>query len=171
VITIYRTQEEEIRETEREVWDSYIKSIVRRRTPPNFPMRAMAVAGGTRPRPASAVVRGRSSANDPKPNDVAREKGTANHTKPPSKYPLCVDDGLAAMALTQYPWSSKEKVRELNFFSGAWKLSPNSLGNEKKWRKGNQKKRLPSSCRIQGKTHIINKHSSKVSNNVDDSKN
>jgi hypothetical protein len=84
-----------------------MKSIARRRMAPNFPMRAIAVAGGTRPRPASSAVSGRSSANDPKPKEVAREKGTANHTKPPSRYPLCVDDGLAAMALTQYPYKTK----------------------------------------------------------------
>lgn len=67
---------------------AYINSMVRRSTEPPFPMRAMAVAGGTSPRLASLAVIGRSSANAPNPSDVAREKGTANHTNPPSKQPL-----------------------------------------------------------------------------------
>lgn len=79
--------------------------MVSRRTDPAFPIKAMAVAGGTRPWLASLAVIGRSSASAPRPSDVARENGTANHTSPPSKYPLWVDDGRAAMALTQYPCS------------------------------------------------------------------
>lgn len=81
--------------------ESYMKSIVSSRMAPNFPISATAVAGGTRPRPASSAVIGRSRARAPRPRDVAREKGTANQTSPPSKYPLCVDVGLAAMALIQ----------------------------------------------------------------------
>lgn len=80
-----------------------MKSMVRRRTAPPLPIKAIAVAGGTRPWLASLAVNGRSRARAPKPSDVANENGTANHTSPPNKYPLWVDDGLAAMALTQYP--------------------------------------------------------------------
>lgn len=64
---------------------TYMKSMVRRRMAPLFPKRAVAVAGGTRPWLASSAVRGRPSASDPRPNDVARENGTANQTSPPSK--------------------------------------------------------------------------------------
>jgi len=78
-----------------------MKSMVRRRTEPNLPMSAVAVAGGTRPLAASAAVIGRSRASAPSPSEVASEKGTANHTSPPSRYPLCVDDGRAAIALIQ----------------------------------------------------------------------
>ena len=64
---------------------TYIKSMVRRRTDPPFPIRATAVAGGTSPRPASLSFIGKSRARAPRPNDVAKENGTANHTKPPNK--------------------------------------------------------------------------------------
>lgn len=80
-----------------------MKSIVRRRTEPVFPIKAIAVAGGTRPWLASLAVIGKSSASAPRPRAVARENGTANQTSPPNKYPLCVDEGRAAIALTQYP--------------------------------------------------------------------
>lgn len=89
-------------QTKREL-RTYIKSIVSRRTDPDFPIKAVAVAGGTRPFAASVAVNGRSRASAPNPNDVAKENGTANQTSPPNKYPLWVDDGLAAMALIQYP--------------------------------------------------------------------
>ena len=65
-----------------------MKSIVRRSMDPVLPMRAMAVASGTRPRSASSLVIGKSRASAPRPNEVAKENGTANHTSPPSKYPL-----------------------------------------------------------------------------------
>lgn len=78
-----------------------MNSIVRRSKDPDLPMRAMAVAGGTKPLSASSLDIGKSRASAPRPNEVAREKGTANHTSPPSKYPLWVDEGRAAIALTQ----------------------------------------------------------------------
>lgn len=59
--------------------------MVSRRTDPPFPIKAIAVAGGTSPWLASVAVIGRSSANAPKPSDVAKENGTANHTNPPNK--------------------------------------------------------------------------------------
>jgi hypothetical protein len=62
-----------------------MNSMVRRSTAPPLPMRAVAVAGGTSPRPASVAVMGRSSAKAPRPSEVASENGTANHTKPPSR--------------------------------------------------------------------------------------
>lgn len=62
-----------------------MKSIVRRSTDPPFPIKAIAVAGGTSPRLASLSVTGRSSASAPSPNDVANENGTANQTSPPSR--------------------------------------------------------------------------------------
>lgn len=62
-----------------------MKSMVRRRTAPPFPIKAIAVAGGTRPRPASLAVKGRSRASAPRPSAVAKENGTANQTNPPSK--------------------------------------------------------------------------------------
>ena len=64
---------------------AYIKSMVRRRIDPPCPIRATAVAGGTSPRPASLSFIGKSRARAPKPNDVAKENGTANQTKPPNK--------------------------------------------------------------------------------------
>ena len=64
---------------------TYMKSIVSRRTEPPFPIKAIAVAGGTNPRLASLSVIGRLRASAPKPSDVAKENGTANHTNPPSK--------------------------------------------------------------------------------------
>lgn len=82
-----------------------MKSIVRRRIDPAFPIKAVAVAGGTSPWPASLAVSGKSSARAPRPSDVAKENGTANHTSPPNKYPLCVDEGLEAIALAQYPYT------------------------------------------------------------------
>jgi hypothetical protein len=75
--------------------------MVRRSTEPDFPIKAVAVAGGTSPLAASLAVIGKSSASAPRPKDVAKEKGTANHTKPPKRYPLWVDDGRAAIALIQ----------------------------------------------------------------------
>lgn len=65
-----------------------MKSIVRSRTDPDFPIRAVAVAGGTSPWLASPVVIGKSRARAPRPRDVAKENGTANQTSPPNKYPL-----------------------------------------------------------------------------------
>lgn len=62
-----------------------MKSIVSRRTDPPFPIKAIAVAGGTRPWLASFSVNGRSRASAPKPSDVAKENGTANQTSPPNK--------------------------------------------------------------------------------------
>lgn len=62
-----------------------MKSIVRRRIDPPLPIKATAVAGGTRPRPASVALSGRSRASAPRPSDVAKEKGTANQTRPPNK--------------------------------------------------------------------------------------
>lgn len=64
---------------------TYIKSMVSRRTEPPLPSKAMAVAAGTSPCPASLAVMGRSSASAPRPSDVAKENGTANHTNPPNK--------------------------------------------------------------------------------------
>lgn len=52
---------------------------------PDVPIKATAVAGGTRPRVASLAVIGKSSASAPIPNEVAKENGTANHTKPPNR--------------------------------------------------------------------------------------
>lgn len=62
-----------------------MKSMVRRRIDPPFPIKAIAVAGGTRPRLASLAVSGRSRASAPRPSDVAKENGTANQTSPPNK--------------------------------------------------------------------------------------
>ena len=62
-----------------------MKSIVRSKTEPAEPIKATAVAGGTRPWLASLTVIGKSSASAPIPNDVANENGTANHTRPPNK--------------------------------------------------------------------------------------
>lgn len=59
--------------------------MVRRRMDPPFPIKATAVAGGTRPRPASIALIGRSRASAPRPSDVAKENGTANQTRPPNK--------------------------------------------------------------------------------------
>ena len=64
---------------------TYMKSIVRRRTDPPFPIKAIAVAGGTSPWLASLSVIGRSRASAPKPSDVASENGDANQTRPPNK--------------------------------------------------------------------------------------
>ena len=91
---------------------AYMKSIVRRSTEPALPIKAIAVAGGTSPAEASTLEIGRSSATAPSPKDVASENGTANHTSPPSRYPLCVDDGLAAIALIQYPYPRKQTTLE-----------------------------------------------------------
>jgi hypothetical protein len=52
---------------------------------PPFPIKAIAVAGGTSPWLASLSVIGRSRASAPRPRDVAKENGTANHTSPPNK--------------------------------------------------------------------------------------
>lgn len=65
-----------------------MKSIVSRRMDPPFPIKAMAVAGGTNPWLASLSDIGKSRASAPRPSDVAKENGTANQTNPPSKYPL-----------------------------------------------------------------------------------
>lgn len=62
-----------------------MKSIVSKRTDPPFPIKAIAVAEGTRPWLASLSVIGRSRASAPRPNDVAKENGTANQTSPPNR--------------------------------------------------------------------------------------
>lgn len=62
--------------------------MVRRRMDPPFPIEATVVAGGTRPRPASIALIGRSRASAPRPSDVAKENGTTNQTRPPNKKPL-----------------------------------------------------------------------------------
>lgn len=64
---------------------AHMKSMVRRRMEPPFPIKAIAVAAGTRPRLASLTVSGRSRARAPRPSDVASENGTANQTNPPNK--------------------------------------------------------------------------------------
>lgn len=67
---------------------THMKSMVRRRTDPPFPINAIAVAAGTSPWLASLADNGRSRARAPKPSAVANENGTANHTSPPKRYPL-----------------------------------------------------------------------------------
>lgn len=62
-----------------------MNSMVNRSTDPPFPIRAIAVAGGTRPCLASLAVNGRSRASAPRPKEVASENGTANQTSPPNK--------------------------------------------------------------------------------------
>lgn len=62
-----------------------MNSIVRSRTDPAEPIRAIAVAAGTSPRSASDAVIGKSNARAPSPSAVAKENGTANQTKPPNK--------------------------------------------------------------------------------------
>ena len=52
-------------------------------TAPPLPRMYTAVAGGTRPEPASEAVRGRSMAMAPRPREVARVKGMQNHMRPP----------------------------------------------------------------------------------------
>lgn len=65
--------------------EAYINSIIRRSRDPPFPIKAIAVAGGTSPWLASSSVSGKSRARAPRPNDVAKENGTANQTSPPNK--------------------------------------------------------------------------------------
>ena len=54
--------------------------------------------GGTNPDPALLELMRSIRAVEVRPKEVAREKGMANHQTPPSKYPLAVLSGLAAMA-------------------------------------------------------------------------
>lgn len=61
-----------------------MKSMIRIATAPDLPTRTTAIAGGTRPAPASAGVSLTPSAVAARPSEVASEKGMQNQTRPPS---------------------------------------------------------------------------------------
>jgi hypothetical protein len=62
-----------------------MKSMIKIKTLPVAPIISVATAGGTRPFPASTLVRGSIRAVDVRPREVARENGMANQQRPPRR--------------------------------------------------------------------------------------